>query len=71
MEFDETRWSRSWNSDKNGTQNSARVLGGGPGGWVGVVLQGVEWVQGVGGIMFDMKLTLSVWHNCLKLKMTI
>ena len=48
----------SWNSDQNCTQNSAR-------GCVGIGLQGV-----VGGL-FDMKLTLSVRHNCLKLKMII
>ena len=31
MEFDKTRWSCSWNSDQNCTQNSPRG-GGGPGG---------------------------------------
>ena len=37
-------------------------------GVVGV--QGVGWLDGVRGL-FDMKLTLSVRHNCLKLKMII
>ena len=37
-----------------------RVTGGGGG-------LGVGWV----GCLFDMKLTLSVRHNCLKLKMII
>ena len=32
-------------------------------------VQGVGWVGGRD--LFDMKLTLSVRHNCLKLKMTI
>ena len=52
MEFDETRWSCSWNSDQNCTQNSARE-------WMGIGLQGVVGVQGVGRV-FDMKLTLSM-----------
>ena len=37
-------------------------------------LPGVEGIQGdwwVGGCLFDMKLTFSVRHNCLKLKMII
>ena len=47
MEFDKTRW--PWNSDQNCTQNSARgVVGGGPGGWVGIGLQGVVGPRGVG-----------------------
>ena len=52
MEFDETRWSCSWNSDQNCTQNSARE-------WMGIGLQGVVGVQGMGRV-FDMKLTLSM-----------
>ena len=46
MEFDKTRWSCSWNSDQNCTQNSPRG-GGGTGG------------RGMDGV-FDMKLTLPV-----------
>ena len=34
---------------------------------MGIGLQGVAWV----GNLFDMKLTLSVRYNCLKLKMII
>ena len=72
MEFDQARWSCSWNSDHNCTQNSATGWSGSR-GWVGIGLQGVVGVQGVGwvgvGGLFDMKLTLSVRHNCLKLKM--
>ena len=65
MEFDETRWSCSWNSDQNCIQNSAR-------GWVGIGLQGVTGGPGDGVRgLFDMKLTISVRHNCLKLKMII
>ena len=51
MEFDKTRWSCSWNSDQNCTQNSAGG-GRGPGAAVGGG-------RGMGGL-FDMKLTLSV-----------
>ena len=43
MEFDETKWACSWNSDQNCTQNSAR-------GWVGIGLQGVVGVQPVGWV---------------------
>ena len=75
MEFNETKWSCSWNSDKNYTQNFARGWWGSR-GWVGIWLEGVVGVQGVGWLdgvrgLFDMKLTLSVRHNCLKLKMII
>ena len=39
---------------------------------MGIGLQGMVGVQGCGvGGLFDMKLTLSVKHNCLKLKMII
>ena len=42
---------------------------------MGIGLLGVVGVQGWGGWgvgrLFDMKLTLSVRHNCLKLKMII
>ena len=48
MEFDKTRWSSSWNSDQNCTQNSARGWWG-PRGWVGIGLQGVLGDRGVGG----------------------
>ena len=46
--------------------------GGGPGGgWVEDYRgDGDPGVEDVGGL-FDMKLTLSVWHNYLKLKMII
>ena len=49
---------------KNSTQNSARGWWGSR-GWAAIGLQGVV----VG--LFDMKLTLSASHNCLKLKMII
>ena len=52
MEFDKTRWSCSWNSDQNCTQNSDGG-GWGPGGWVGMGVQGVVgsrgWCGGGGG----------------------
>ena len=41
-----------------------------PGGGGGPGVGGYR-VTGGGGGLFDMKLTLSVRHNCLKLKMTI
>ena len=56
MEFDKTRWSCSWSSDQNCTQNSARRWWG-PRGW--------------GGWGVCLKLTFSIWHNYLKLKMII
>ena len=66
MEFDKDRWSCSWNSD----QNCAR--GWGARGWEGYLGTGGfggpgDW----GGGLFDIKLTLSVSHNCLELKMII
>ena len=44
MEFDNTRWSCPWNSDKNCTQNSARVGGGS-----GMVEIRMWWGSGCGG----------------------
>ena len=40
---------------------------------MGIWLQGMVGVKGVGwvGGLFDVKLTLSLRHNCLKLKMII
>ena len=57
MEFDETRWSYSWNSDQNLHKTLSGVVGlgrsmGGRGS------RGQE--SGVGGGLFDMKLKLSV-----------
>ena len=70
MEFDETRWSCSWNSDQNCTQNCQGVVGVGVGGYRVTVGGGGPGWDG-GEFLFDMKLTLSVKHNCLKLKMII
>ena len=44
MEFDETKWACSWNSDQNCTQKTL------PGDWVGIGLQGVVGVQPVGWV---------------------